>query len=93
MAVARASVKPDTFTLRLQVMPVNEEDVASGGSDQNKWHIPYCLAHGDEEPGERLQGGAISQVERGAGHVGVVQSRDNEHRRSRGDRRRPEVSV
>jgi hypothetical protein len=33
-------------SLWLRAMRVNEEDVASGGSDQDEWHVPRCLAHG-----------------------------------------------
>ena len=33
-------------SLWFQAMRVNEEDVASRGSDQDKWYVSYCLAHG-----------------------------------------------
>jgi hypothetical protein len=30
----------------LQAIRVNQEDVASGGSDQDEWYVPCCLPHG-----------------------------------------------
>jgi hypothetical protein len=33
-------------SLWFHAMRVNEEDVASRGSDQDKWYVSYCLAHG-----------------------------------------------
>jgi hypothetical protein len=33
-------------SLWLRAMRVNEEDVASGGSDQDEWYVSCRLAHG-----------------------------------------------